>query len=308
MGFSLASTETVPKGRWFDEFVTHSRLVRPPAEHGPECQRLCDAVDAGVRKGGYPLPVLPETASEVLFLCQAPDANLDRIVGLLDGEPGITARLLSLANSPLFRGHAVFRTGREAVVRLGLRTVRDLFMQAIVMANVFRVPRFVPRMRELRAHATGVAFACRALEGVTQVKDHFAFLAGLLHDLGKPTLLYLIADTDDRAAVDAVEEILAIRHARVGAVVAERLRLPEPIVRSVARHHAFDPAQADDRLPTFVAAGELLWKAALDRTPKSRTAIADSNVARILGLPAGRVDGLIEQVAAIAGTCQAAAE
>jgi putative nucleotidyltransferase with HDIG domain len=297
----------VHHGRWYTEFLAHVRRVRPSGPCRAECEPLCTRADAGVRDGRYRIPVLPETASEVLRLSQDPGANIDRIVGLIESEQAITARLLSMANSPLFRGNSAFRSGKEAVIRLGLRTVRDLVMQAVVMAKVFDVARFLPRMKELRAHATGVAFACRALETASRRKDDWAFMAGLLHDLGKPTLLSVIADDKsvDKVQPGAIEELLAIRHAVVGAVVAERMKLPEPIVRTIARHH--EAESENDLLPALVASGDQLWRAAVDGDAESRARFVGSPGTVSLGIEPDRLERVFAQMVEAVPTCLAAA-
>jgi len=299
----------VHHGPWYAEYLTHVRLVRPSGVCREQSEPLCARIDARVRDGSYRVPVLPEIAAAVLRLSQDPGAHIDRIVALLDREPGIMARLLSLSNSPLFRGNSTFRSGKEAVIRMGLRTVRDLVMQAVVMAKVFDVPRFLPMMKELRAHATGVAFACRSLEVAARRKDDWAFMSGLLHDLGKPTLLALIASDRavDHVQPGAIDELVSIRHAAVGAVVAERMNLPGPIIRAIARHHSFDPARQDDYLSVLVASGDLLWRAALDGHSESVGAFVGAACTQLLGIDADRLDRLVSQMVEAAPACLAAA-
>jgi putative nucleotidyltransferase with HDIG domain len=299
----------VHHGRWYTEFLTHIRLVRPTGPCREQCDPVCQRADARVRDGHYRVPVLPETAAAVLRLSQDPAVHIDRIVELLEREQAVVTRLLALANSPLFRGNTAFRSGKEAVIRLGLRTVRDLVMQAVVMAKVFDVPRFLPRMKELRAHATGVAFASRALEAASPRKSDWAFMAGLLHDLGKPTLLALVAADKavDQLQPGAVEELLEIRHSLVGAVVAERMNLPAPLVVAIARHHMFDADKPENLLSAMVASAELLWRAALDRTPENCRAFIEAPGTRALGIGADRLDRAIAQMADAAPACLSAA-
>jgi HD-like signal output (HDOD) protein len=299
----------VHHGRWYTEFLVHVRLARPSGACRAESEPLCNRVDAAIRDGRYRVPVLPDTATEILRLTQDPGVHIERIVALLEREQAITARLLALANSPMFRGTSAFRSGKDAVIRLGLKTVRDLVMQGVVMSKVFDVQRFIPRMKDLRVHATGVAFAGRTLEAVAGRKNDWAFMAGLMHDLGKPTLLALIADVKNIDAVHqgALDELLALRHAAAGAVVAERMNLPAPIVRSIARHHAFDVGDAEDELSVFVSAGDLLWRAAVDGRRESRDRLVDSVSAQRLGIGPDRVDRALAQMIDAKAVCTAAA-
>jgi HD-like signal output (HDOD) protein len=293
----------VHHGRWYHEFVTHVRLVCPSAA----CEDLCNRVDAKIRDGAFKVPVLPETAQEVLWLSRDPDASLDRIVRLIERDAAIAVRLLALANSPMFRGQSAFRSGKEAVVRLGLKTVRDLVMQAVVAAKVFDVPAFLPRMKALRADATGVAFASRAIMAVASRKDEWAFMAGLLHDLGEVILLGLVAGERGWEAVPAaaVDELLELRHAAVGAVVAERMNLPEPVVDAIALHHDFTAARPEHLLPALVGTGDLLWRAARVGRLEDRVAFVTAPALSELDIDAASADQLVDEMAGAVPTCQA---
>jgi HD-like signal output (HDOD) protein len=295
----------VHHGRWYQEFLTHVRLVRP----GAECEDLCNRLDARVRDGAFKVPVLPETAQEVLWLSRDPDASLDRIVGLIERDAAIAVRLVALANTPMFRGKSAFRSGKEAVVRLGLTTVRDLVMQAVVTAKVFDVPQFLPRMKALRADATGVAFATRTIAAASPRQDEWGFMAGLLHDLGEVVLLGLIAGERGWDAIprDAIDDLLELRHAAVGAVVAERMKLPEPIVGAIALHHDFEISRADHLLPALVSTGDLLWRAALAGGTEQRLAFVTAPALTSLGIDPARADRLVDEMAAIAPACSALA-
>ena len=297
---------TFAPGRWSTEFLSHVRLARPT---GAECEALCDQIDRAIRDGAYKLPVFPKVAIEALQLSQDPDVTLDRIVGLLESEVAISARLLAVCNSPFYRGPSTFRSTKEVVVRLGLLQVRDVILQAVLMARVFEVPCFTTRMEEVRTQAIGVAHACRWLEVALPYREDWAFIGGLLRDLGKVVLLDILARQKRPEAVPPamIDELLAIRHAAVGAVAAERLNLPEQISRAIAHHHDFNAASPEDRLPTLVAAGELLWTAGLEAKPEGREAFTTAPATRALRLSEPWLHRLVDRMAEAVPACAAAA-
>jgi len=296
----------VRQGSWYTHFLANAHQVRPS---NAACDELCDRVDGHVRDGAYALPILPEVASEALQLSHDPDVALDRMVDRLERDPVISARLLATANSPLYRGSSPFQSLQQVIVRLGFREVRDMIVQVALMTEVFVVPRFKPRMMQLRTDAIGVAHACRWLEMVSPRTEEWAFIGGLTRDLGKVTILAILAQQAEPQARDPaiVEELLAIRHAAVGAVVAERLRLPEPVVRAIARHHDFDTVRVEDRLPVLVAAGELLWHAVLQGTPEGRKAFATAPATRSIGLDPAWADRLVDRMVELVPACVAEA-
>jgi len=285
----------VNHGVWYMKFLEHLQRDRPSAQS----ESLCNHVDGKFRDGAYKLPVLPQVATEVMTLSRDPNVPVDKIVKLLDSEAALTARLLATANSPMLRGRTEMRSGREAVVRLGLRTVCDLVMQAVAMSKVFEVPLFKPRMVDLKIHATCVAFACRSLEAASPRKDQWAFLAGLLHDLGKATLLAVLSQHKGIEAVPAalVDEVLALRHAAVGAVVVERMKLSDRLSAAIAQHHSADAADPNDVLPRIVAAGGLLTKAALGGSPDDLKAFLTAPSTQVLGIHYSRLEKMVTELA-----------
>jgi HD-like signal output (HDOD) protein len=285
----------VHHGVWYTKFLEHIQRDRP----SPRSEELCNRVDGKIRDGSYKLPVLPQAAAEVLQLSRDANVSIDRVVKLLDSEPALTARLLATANSPLFRGRVELRSGKEAVVRLGLRTVCDLVMQAVAMSKVFEAPLFKPQMVELKVHATCVAFACRSLEAASPRKDEWAFMAGLLHGLGKATLLAILSQQQGIDAVHpaVIDEVLALRHAAVGAVVVERMKLSDRLAVAIARHHDADAVDPADVLPRIVAAGHLLANAALGARPEDAHAFLTAPSTQVLGLHYAKLERLVAEMA-----------
>src|SRR5205807_468274 len=69
------------------------------------------------------LPPLPTVAAEVLQLGKRPSANAADLARIVSRDPAMTARVLTLVNSPLFGIPTAVRSVQQAISLLGMRSV-----------------------------------------------------------------------------------------------------------------------------------------------------------------------------------------
>lgn len=140
---------------------------------------------------------------------------------------------------------------QAAVARLGSRGVYSAVVEATAAA-VFesKDSRIAQATRGLWQHSVATALASRDLAILVNVGDpEDSYLAGLLHDVGKPVLAVLMLDAEKqitarstRAWLDSSEWLRAIArsHRKVGVALANRWRLPDVIVRGIADSGDYD--------------------------------------------------------------------
>jgi HD-like signal output (HDOD) protein len=102
---------------------------------------------------------------------------------------------------------------------------------------------------------------------------------------------------------EAGHGLLELRHAAVGAVVAERMNLPEPVVDAIALHHDFTAARPEHLLPALVGTGDLLWRAARVGRLEDRIAFVTAPALSELDIDAPSADRLVDQMGQIAPAC-----
>ncbi|MGI9325230.1 MAG: HDOD domain-containing protein [Pseudomonadales bacterium] len=132
------------------------------------------------------VPVFSATVSEVTSIVDSSRSSAQDLAAAIGHDAALTAKLLKLANSPLFlqQGRSA-RTIGSAVVLLGFNAVRDLAITLSIIDRATRGPEFTPLLDTLlRAfHCAGQARAI-ALSGATEEPEEL-FLAGLLSRLGE---------------------------------------------------------------------------------------------------------------------------
>ncbi|MCB0882569.1 MAG: HDOD domain-containing protein [Thermoleophilia bacterium] len=200
------------------------------------------------------LPPLPTSISEVIAACDDQDMSVGQLSQIILRDQNLTANILKLSNSA-FYGHArTVTTITEAVVLLGFSAIKSLAISSHTARLLNRpLPGYGLESGDLWKHSLASAFCARRLA----VEVHLApveqaFVAGLLHDIGKLVLATHMADVFEEMGAEARErrvpfhlveaEVLGFDHAELGARVAAQWSFPPELEESIRFHH--DPDQA----------------------------------------------------------------
>ncbi len=192
------------------------------------------------------LPALPQVYNELVVALADPEVSIDELSAIVIQDSGITARILQLVNSSFFGVARSISDIRQATTHLGVDMLRDL----IPSVEIFRDFESGGRpagfsLEKEQAHATlSARIARRLLSDKTMGED--AFMAAMLHDLGKLVLATMLPEAYERVVTAAdggkplhvvEEEINGVSHAEIGAYLLGIWGLPYPIVEAVANHH-----------------------------------------------------------------------
>lgn len=163
------------------------------------------------------LPTIPDVSVKIRRAINEPNANSAKISRVVQVDPSITARLIKIANSPLYRGRRKIESCPEALTRLGLKAAQDI-ITAFALKAVFvaKTPAIRKKMQDLWGHSAHVASISAVLAHKTPGFDpDRAMLAGLIHDIGiVPILAYadrqpeILAEPADLA--ETVRELRAM--------------------------------------------------------------------------------------------------
>lgn len=189
----------------------------------------------------YRPPTLPVVAVELMTLSARPDVGIPEIVALLERDSLIAGRVLQVASSAALAGGAKIGSLREAVMRLGLLRIRDLVMQIALNLRVFKSDAYGDAMERVRRHAVATAHLSRLVCKYTPIEGEFAFMAGLLHDVGIAGTLLALAERKGRRG--KVPDLLSIWpavdrvHVRAGEIMAKHWQLPADLRLAIGAHH-----------------------------------------------------------------------
>ena len=208
--------------------------------HGWDPRELGERVRAVFASPAYRPPNLPQVALEVMSLSHQRDVDFKQIASLIERDPVLAARLLKVANSAAYRGSSPTRTMRDAVQRLGLSLLRDMVMAEAMSMRVFRAGGgYADGLEELRLHSLATAHLARLVCRETSLDTEYAFLCGLLHDIGIAAILLAMGDVargQTPPGLDLLWPVADEAHAAVGAQVARLWNLPADVALVIERH------------------------------------------------------------------------
>jgi putative nucleotidyltransferase with HDIG domain len=201
------------------------------------------------------LPPLPQVAQKALSLIRNPDSRMSDLADVLSMDQAMAGLVLRWANSAYFGLRSPVATVQQAVVYLGQNSIQSLVLAASIAAFIDRpAPGYGLERGQLWIHSIGIASAARLLTTKfgRQMSEE-AYHAGLLADIGKLAFESLLRDVNletpewkDRSFSDLESQYFGIDHAVMGAEMARRWRLPEPLVEAIACHH--QPSRASKGL------------------------------------------------------------
>lgn len=205
------------------------------------------------------LPSLPEVALRIRQALATKDVGIDHVVDIVGTDPALAARLLKVANCALFhRGTKPINDLQTAVMRLGLQMVRNVSI-SLAAQQVFigyASEEIRPHIQEVWGHSVQVATLAHLLATRSKVvPPDEAFLAGLVHEIGR---LYILMRARDHADLfedeSAFEAIVAQWQSRIGARIASEWAFPDELVAAVGDHDSCDLACGPDASVTNVVA------------------------------------------------------
>ncbi len=194
------------------------------------------------------LPTLPVIAQEILSLVNNDSSSVSRIESVVENDPAISAKILSVANSVLFGVKVQTKTLDSAIMRIGFDNVKSIALGISLMTvlqdresgNVFDYKR-------IYNHSVTAGFLARLL--AKKLKLDFSdeiMMNGMLHDIGYLVLnkyfpeiyMEVLASFDKGLSLlDAEKNILGFTHADIGKWLAEKWNLPNAILDTTLYHH-----------------------------------------------------------------------
>lgn len=198
--------------------------------------------------GSIKLVSIPELYVRLNDAVEAGEASTTEIGRIISQDPGLTAHLLRIANSPLYGFSAKIDTISRAVMVIGTRGLRDLVLAASAVDVFSKIPSNLISMASFWRHSIYTGVIARVMaEKCRVLHSERLFVIGLLHDIGQLILFYKIPELAREALYRsrstgqprylAEREVLGFDHAQVGGELLRHWSMPESLCSAVAYHH-----------------------------------------------------------------------
>jgi len=201
--------------------------------------------------GAGTLPSIPSLYVELLDRLQDPEGCPQDVANIIARDPAMTAKILQLSNSAFFGLRRRISDPRDAVLYLGLDTLKSLALsvKAFSQFPVRPLSRF--SIEDLGRHTMLTGILARKIaiaEGFPRQEVEDSFMAGLLHDIGKLVLVTAAPERYEKAMRyaeiagiprrDAEQKVFGTTHSEIGTYLLWLWGLPDSVVEAVAYHHA----------------------------------------------------------------------
>lgn len=203
------------------------------------------------------LPSLPSAMFEVSKLLENPMTSATELGRVISRDQGLVAKILTMANSPLYGLPRRVSTIEFAIVILGFEHIKNVVI-ALSIIETFKSKNDVNWNRESYwGHSLITASAAKRIaDDLGYAKSGEAFTAGLLHDLGISIIqryfnreYLMICDLVEKEGMrylNAEEQVMGITHQEVGQFLITKWNLPKSLSDPIAYHH--HPSESEDNM------------------------------------------------------------
>lgn len=185
------------------------------------------------------LPTLPEIALKVREVADDPDASIQTLTAVISNDAALTARIIKVANSPIFRAPREIEDLNMALSRLGMQYTCNL-ATGLAMEQMFQATSDLvdKRLREVWSRSSEIAGICHVLcKHFTKLRPDQAALAGLVHQIG---ILPILSFAEEHTALlrdsMTLDKIIADIHPNLGIKILEAWEFPTEL-RVIPRDH-----------------------------------------------------------------------
>ena len=218
------------------------------------------------------LPPVPHVAAKMMELLGKEDTSVRELQKVISADQALTARILKMANSVFYSFDQKISTLSHAIVILGFRAVQSMAIAASSRSLfVKKGAQFGLKERLLWEHSIGCAMSCRQVARlVSYENEETAFIAGLLHDIGKAVLNQVIPKkygrivelvyNNGQSFATVENETLGFDHSHIGALIAQKWNFSWDMVETIAYHHSPEARTTGGGLSAILAVSNDICK------------------------------------------------
>lgn len=242
-----AELQDMDVGKWWN-YSGHPDFERP---HCDPCDKLTSTniiehLNVKIKAGETPVFTVPSSIMETMRLLEKSDFDYGEVASVIEKNPTLTGMFLSSINSSFYnRGYAVTEL-RTALSRLGKHNIRALLQLYSIKTTFSNDEIFGKVASRIISHSYIVAVIAGYLSQRYYPEPGLAFLAGLLHDIGKLGILkelsmqpLFIIRLKNKLDEQMFDQIFEGRHEQVGVMLGKQWNMDHLSLSAIERHHDF---------------------------------------------------------------------
>jgi putative nucleotidyltransferase with HDIG domain len=227
-------------------------------------------LNEGYEKYLKTMPIIPDVAAKILSIAEDKlDISFKDLEDIIRVDPGLTAKVLKIANSAMYARQREIKSLQTAITLLGFKNLKSLVL-LVTASGAFARDRNDRFYQYFWKHSILTAFLARHMAIRCNRKDtaEDCFIAGLLHDIGQAALYnadkqryqtVVTALIEGKMTVETIEEgFYGAHHRQIGASLLEKWSFPELYVDTAREHQSLNITSAHKATIFIVSTADLV--------------------------------------------------
>jgi len=222
--------------------------VSEGSEEEETVRKMIETTVESFKAGKLDLPSMPQVVQEIQNIMNKPTSGVAELTQVIEKDASISVKLITTANSPVYRGVDKIQSVSMAISRIGLKECQNI-VSAIANKDLYETKnkQFKKLMDKLWEHSLASAHGAKIISKKVSPKDvEKAFMSGLVHDIGSVLLLKSLGEIvspkttfDEADLINSIYEV----HTSFGATLLDEWEFSQDFVKIAKLHEwtKFDP-------------------------------------------------------------------
>lgn len=230
--------------------------------NNPAFSLISEKLEERIANNQLEVPMLPEVASKVVRLTQDVDSQASDLAKLIQSDQTLAGSVMRVANSAAYSPNSSIISLQQAIARLGMKLIAEIALSASINTRLFNTPGYESHVAYEIKYSLAAGLWAKEVARACRKNVEAAFLAGLLHDIGRPVTIQCIIEIAAKFRQKlSKEDTLALEnqfHYKVGLHVIQRWEMPASVVQCVRYFPNYSEPHVAQTQTMIVVAGALL--------------------------------------------------
>ncbi|MFW5451573.1 MAG: HDOD domain-containing protein [Methylophagaceae bacterium] len=203
-------------------------------------ESLEDSLKHLINRGEIEVPMLPEVANKALSLAQDSNSDASEMAQLIQSDQSLAGHVMRIANSVAYTPLSNLVSLQQAIARLGMGTISEIALSAAIGAKMFNTPGYEDYVAGIWRHALATSLWSKEIARHCRNNVEVAFLAGLLHSIGRPAVLQTILDLAKQQQItltkDDIQQLENGHCQQVSQAVVNQWKMPVLVIEAVSSY------------------------------------------------------------------------
>lgn len=276
----------------------------PLSSTSTQCQHVSTQLKILIEKNHIDVPILPAVAGKAVRLTQNSESTSSELAKLIQSDQTLAGHVMRVANSAAYSPNASILTLQQAITRLGMKMIAEIALAASINSSLFDTPGFENYIERKLKFSLATALWAKEVARACRHNVEAAFLAGLLHDIGRPVVIQSALSIAQKTQTILTKEELCILEdtyqSPIGIRVIELWKMPSSVQNAVRYFDDYTAPHPSHNQTLSIVAGSLFTRHVMGETEEcdtlSRNDLFNHPVFPALNLYPDELEKLIEKI------------